>query len=257
MPGLSPPTLSLGSQSGIAGVCRRGALHLRSVSRPLQAGIGVTLMGSLSIWHWLVVIVVVMLLFGRGKISELMGDVAKGVKSFKKGLADDDEARSRARGNDADGHRASRKRTKVDAGRRGRRMTGCGAGAAEPAQRIDSHVRRQLDRIADRGASRSSSSGRRTCRGVARRRPLTGKAKRMARDFQNQFNEALREAELDDDPQGSRRASSAQILNPIRAIAGPDQAATSRPAPRPADSVRRTPARGQAGRAADLEAALN
>ena len=49
-------------------------------------------MGSLSIWHWLIVIVVVMLLFGRGKISELMGDVAKGVKSFKKGLADDDES---------------------------------------------------------------------------------------------------------------------------------------------------------------------
>ena len=47
-------------------------------------------MGGLSIWHWLVVIVVVMLLFGRGKISDLMGDVAKGVKSFKKGLADDD-----------------------------------------------------------------------------------------------------------------------------------------------------------------------
>jgi sec-independent protein translocase protein TatA len=50
-------------------------------------------MGSLSIWHWLVVIAVVALLFGgRGKISELMGDVAKGVKSFKKGLSDDDEA---------------------------------------------------------------------------------------------------------------------------------------------------------------------
>jgi sec-independent protein translocase protein TatA len=48
-------------------------------------------MGSFSIWHWLVVIVVIMLLFGRGKISELMGDVAKGVKSFKKGLSDDDE----------------------------------------------------------------------------------------------------------------------------------------------------------------------
>jgi sec-independent protein translocase protein TatA len=47
-------------------------------------------MGGLSIWHWLVVIVVVMLLFGRGKISDLMGDVAKGVKSFKKGLADDE-----------------------------------------------------------------------------------------------------------------------------------------------------------------------
>jgi sec-independent protein translocase protein TatA len=49
-------------------------------------------MGSLSIWHWLVVIAVVALLFGgRGKISELMGDVAKGVKSFKKGLSDDDD----------------------------------------------------------------------------------------------------------------------------------------------------------------------
>jgi sec-independent protein translocase protein TatA len=48
-------------------------------------------MGSFSIWHWLIVIVVIMLLFGRGKISELMGDVAKGVKSFKKGLSDDDE----------------------------------------------------------------------------------------------------------------------------------------------------------------------
>jgi sec-independent protein translocase protein TatA len=53
-------------------------------------------MGSFSIWHWLVVIVVVMLLFGRGKISELMGDVAKGVKSFKKGLADDDEPTSKS-----------------------------------------------------------------------------------------------------------------------------------------------------------------
>jgi sec-independent protein translocase protein TatA len=48
-------------------------------------------MGSLSIWHWLLVIVVVMLLFGRGKISDLMGDVAKGIKSFKKGMADDGE----------------------------------------------------------------------------------------------------------------------------------------------------------------------
>ena len=47
-------------------------------------------MGSLSIWHWLIVILVVVLLFGRGKISDLMGDVAKGVKSFKKGLADDE-----------------------------------------------------------------------------------------------------------------------------------------------------------------------
>ena len=49
-------------------------------------------MGSLSIWHWIVVIVVVLLLFGRGKISDLMGDVAQGIKSFKKGLQDDEKA---------------------------------------------------------------------------------------------------------------------------------------------------------------------
>lgn len=47
-------------------------------------------MGGLSIWHWLVVAVVVLLLFGRGKISELMGDAAKGIKAFKKGMADDE-----------------------------------------------------------------------------------------------------------------------------------------------------------------------
>ena len=49
-------------------------------------------MGGVSIWHWIVVGVIVMLLFGRGKVSELMGDVAKGIKSFKKGMAEDDEA---------------------------------------------------------------------------------------------------------------------------------------------------------------------
>lgn len=46
-------------------------------------------MGGVSIWHWVVVGVVVMLLFGRGKISELMGDMAKGIKEFKKGMADE------------------------------------------------------------------------------------------------------------------------------------------------------------------------
>ncbi len=49
-------------------------------------------MGSFSIWHWLIVLVVVLLLFGRGKIPELMGDMAKGIKSFKKGMSDEDEA---------------------------------------------------------------------------------------------------------------------------------------------------------------------
>ena len=50
-------------------------------------------MGSLSIWHWMIVIVVVMLLFGgRGKLSNLMGDFAQGIKAFKKGMAEDDKA---------------------------------------------------------------------------------------------------------------------------------------------------------------------
>lgn len=48
-------------------------------------------MGSFSFMHWLLVILVVVLLFGRGKVSELMGDVAKGIKSFKEGLADSPE----------------------------------------------------------------------------------------------------------------------------------------------------------------------
>jgi len=48
-------------------------------------------MGSFSLWHWVIVLVIVMVLFGgRGKISELMGDMAKGIKTFKKGMADED-----------------------------------------------------------------------------------------------------------------------------------------------------------------------
>ena len=47
-------------------------------------------MGSFSIWHWMVVLVVVLLLFGSGKVSGLMGDFAKGIKSFKKNMAEDD-----------------------------------------------------------------------------------------------------------------------------------------------------------------------
>jgi sec-independent protein translocase protein TatA len=48
-------------------------------------------MGSVSIWHWIVVGIVIMLLFGRGKVSELMGDVAKGIKAFKKGMSDEEQ----------------------------------------------------------------------------------------------------------------------------------------------------------------------
>jgi sec-independent protein translocase protein TatA len=49
-------------------------------------------MGGLSFWHILLLAVIVMVLFGgRGKISDFMGDFAKGIKSFKKGLSDEDE----------------------------------------------------------------------------------------------------------------------------------------------------------------------
>ena len=47
-------------------------------------------MGGASIWHWIVVGLIVVLLFGRGKISDMMGDVAKGIKAFKKGMSEDD-----------------------------------------------------------------------------------------------------------------------------------------------------------------------
>jgi sec-independent protein translocase protein TatA len=53
-------------------------------------------MGSFSIWHWLVVLLVVLLLFGSGKISGLMGDVAKGIKSFRKNMQDDNKDASMA-----------------------------------------------------------------------------------------------------------------------------------------------------------------
>ena len=51
---------------------------------------------SIGIWQLLIIAVIVILLFGRGKISDLMGDVAKGIKSFKKGMAEDDTASASA-----------------------------------------------------------------------------------------------------------------------------------------------------------------
>jgi sec-independent protein translocase protein TatA len=48
-------------------------------------------MGGLSIWHWMIVLVVVLLLFGTGKVSNLMGEFGKGIKSFKQNVTDDDK----------------------------------------------------------------------------------------------------------------------------------------------------------------------
>ncbi|MGC9271061.1 twin-arginine translocase TatA/TatE family subunit [Acidiphilium sp.] len=46
-------------------------------------------MGGLSIWHWLIVLAVVLILFGSGRVGNLMGELGKGLKSFKNNLADD------------------------------------------------------------------------------------------------------------------------------------------------------------------------
>jgi sec-independent protein translocase protein TatA len=74
-------------------------------------------MGSLSIWHWMIVIVVVMLLFGgRGKLSNLMGDFAQGIKAFKKGMSEDDTAQAKTE--PAKSIEASNATTKTDAERR-------------------------------------------------------------------------------------------------------------------------------------------
>ena len=52
-------------------------------------------MGTFSMWHWIVVAVIVLLLFGgRGKISSLMGDFAQGIKAFKKGMSEDESAKA-------------------------------------------------------------------------------------------------------------------------------------------------------------------
>ena len=70
-------------------------------------------MGSFSIWHWMIVLVIVLLVFGRGKIPELMGDMAKGIKSFKKGMAEDDEPVAKPAPRTIENEAANPDRTKV------------------------------------------------------------------------------------------------------------------------------------------------
>jgi sec-independent protein translocase protein TatA len=54
-------------------------------------------MGGMSIWHWLIVGVLVILLFGGSRFSNMMGDVAKGIKQFKKGMAEDEDEKPASR----------------------------------------------------------------------------------------------------------------------------------------------------------------
>ena len=57
---------------------------------------------GISFWQIAIVVVLVVLLFGRGKISSLMGDVAKGIKSFKKGMSDDNSSENDSSNNNSD-----------------------------------------------------------------------------------------------------------------------------------------------------------
>ncbi len=52
-------------------------------------------MGSFSLVHWIIVALVVLVLFGRGRISEMMGDFGKGIRSFRKGLTDEEEEQAK------------------------------------------------------------------------------------------------------------------------------------------------------------------
>ena len=47
-------------------------------------------MGFGSVWHWVIVLLVVLVLFGRGRVSEIMGDFGKGIKSFKEGMKEEE-----------------------------------------------------------------------------------------------------------------------------------------------------------------------
>lgn len=53
-------------------------------------------MGFGSLWHWIVVLIIVLVLFGRGRISEVMGDFGKGIKSFKQGISEGEEVKPKA-----------------------------------------------------------------------------------------------------------------------------------------------------------------
>ncbi len=59
-------------------------------------------MGAFSIWHWIIVLIIVLLLFGKGKIPTLMGDMAKGIKSFKKNMSDEEKDSSLSPDSDKD-----------------------------------------------------------------------------------------------------------------------------------------------------------
>ena len=179
-------------------------------------------MGSMSIWHWILVLAVGLLLFGgRGKISDLMGDFAKGIKSFKKGMSEDDKT-------EAEPAKADPMKT-ID--HQAKPVPPPAARRRKPARRVDARSRlRRLDRRArctrDRAPLRRCSSmfdigwgellligivaliaiGPKELPGVLRTLgQWMAKLRRMASEFQGQFQEAMREAEMAGPEETGRR----------------------------------------------------
>jgi sec-independent protein translocase protein TatA len=93
---LVPRATNDGARIFVASACRKGTIPERiTCSRPRWPAIGTgeeKKMGGFSAWHWIIVALVILVLFGRGKISETMGDFGKGIKSFRKGLGEEEKA---------------------------------------------------------------------------------------------------------------------------------------------------------------------
>src|SRR5438309_9046963 len=73
---------------------------MQATERPARIGLvqlsGVVAMGSFSLMHWIVVLAIILILFGAGKLPRVMGDFAKGIKAFKAGMKEEEEAESEA-----------------------------------------------------------------------------------------------------------------------------------------------------------------
>jgi sec-independent protein translocase protein TatA len=69
---------------------------MQAAEIPARIGVsqssGVVIMGSFSLMHWIVVLAIILILFGAGKLPRVMGDFAKGIKAFKAGMKEEDEA---------------------------------------------------------------------------------------------------------------------------------------------------------------------
>ncbi len=70
-------------------LCNSADALYRTVARPPS---GVVDMGSFSLMHWIVVLAIILILFGAGKLPRVMGDFAKGIKAFKAGMREEEEA---------------------------------------------------------------------------------------------------------------------------------------------------------------------